>query len=172
MLPISRTTAGNAELRVEHPLSQARKDATTVVKDINQLQNDRTKDLLAAATAASNKLKVAFDGLTVQFEQLFLEVRTLRSQTFEYVNKDTDRVYGKLREGYTAADRDIYIAKLGELHTLLTAIDKLSKANEHVDTKAVAFIHHGSFIFGDLKALSKGKPVPDFSYNSGSIQFK
>lgn len=79
-----------------------------------------------------------------------------REQLFEVLNEDTDEVYGQTRPGVTEEQVSAYVKMVQELYEL--------NGNK-------PYGHHSGPIFGDMKALEEGRPVPDLIYNRGEFQF-
>ncbi|WP_080432542.1 NleF caspase inhibitor [Burkholderia ubonensis] len=113
----------------------------------------------------------------IKFEQVKEEaglaiddLHSLRNSTFEYVDEGNDNVYGKLKAGKTEWDRDCYIEKLIEFYQIKVGIEN-KEGDAGFKPSKLFELHHSSYLFGDMKALERGEPIPDFHYNSGTCQF-
>lgn len=132
----------------------------TVKMYMHRLKNCRGK-------ANEEKIKL-LEQIRSDADQYVTKIEILRKNTFEYVDKYTDQVYGKLMEGKDERDRDKYILKLIELSEIEEKIKQ-----EEVEaglTHVRVFLMKPDVIHGDLLAFKNGNVIPDFYRNAGALQ--
>jgi hypothetical protein len=130
-------------------------------------------DMLAqmeAGTAAPGRSMQSFATTIMdEFDTLLAQIIRTRDEIFEVVNDGTELVYGRLRNGRGIRDRDAYVRSLHEYVTLAPASSwygPLLPAHAVIHPRE---FHHSSALFGDCRALLKGRPVPDLIYYRQSL---
>jgi len=126
------------------------------------------------------------------------ELVSMRGRIFVLKNKDTLNAYAMLADGFNCNDRDNYIQCLSNYHDIILELGRghKMKINHYdndtrcfskeldlaidalggVENKATLYLHHNTFLYGDLDAISclrQGIPakVPDFTYNTREDHF-
>ncbi|WP_369310471.1 NleF caspase inhibitor [Providencia rettgeri] len=108
-------------------------------------------------------------------KQLADDIQWMRNHYFTVENDGTDRVYGRMADGYTDFERDGYIRALVHYYQCENELSSLPNNLNFSIIKMVA-PHHSGRVYGDIQALTelaKGKSanLPDLTYNRGSLQF-
>ncbi|WP_232487610.1 NleF caspase inhibitor, partial [Burkholderia ubonensis] len=129
-------------------------------------------DCLESCRGRSNPDKeLKFHEIKKEADLELEELHSLRGSTFEYFREGTDEVYGDLKTGKTEDDRDHYILKLIEFYQIKAGIEEKEEDAGFKPSNLFNKLHHSSYLYGDIDALKRGNPIPDFYYNSGSEQF-
>jgi len=113
--------------------------------------------------------EIKFEAIQKEAGLAIGELISLRNSTFEYIEEGTDNVCGKLKTGKTEGDRDYYIAKLIEFYQVKANIEN-KEEDSGLKRSNLFELHHSNYLVGDMKALERGGPIPDFYYNSGADQ--
>lgn len=107
------------------------------------------------------------------------DIHNMREQIFSIVNRDTDQVYGILKQNFTSNDRDQYVKKLMYHHEVQRAVTEITGSYfEGCFAITVPRLgsHHSNPLWGDMAALQcliNGvlAKVPDLTYNVGCYQY-
>jgi hypothetical protein len=102
-------------------------------------------------------------------DTLYSYIEPLREATFETVNDHSREVYGRLREGKTAKDREEYVTRLGEYLTVSDATSRFTRycADQRSERDCM---QHRSFLLGYWSTLMQDCGVPDLpSSQRGNI---
>lgn len=107
------------------------------------------------------------------------DIHNMREQIFSIVNRDTDQVYGILKQNFTSNDRDQYVKKLMYHHEVQRAVTEITGSYfEGCFAITVPRLgsHHSNPLWGDMAALQclingVSAKVPDLTYNVGCYQY-
>lgn len=147
---------------------------TSLDHDINAHVKDRVNSYLQLMAKCRGTLNDAKqENLGVLKEKSFDDIErlsSLRERTFSYVNKDSDLVFGRLNVGKSDQDIKEYIEQLVEFAQVRKSVQNVENEMGFIPIEILR-LHHSNYLFGDIKALEDGRPIPDFRYNSGSLQF-
>ena len=114
-----------------------------------------------------------------EIENMQNEISKMRGFIFNIVNRNTDKVYGILKDGFTIHDRDQYIKKVMSYHEIECKVNSQTHNSHegyfHISVPKLGY-HHSSALWGDMVALEnlmngKYARLPDLTYNVGTLQF-
>jgi len=115
--------------------------------------------------------------ILAELNNMHTELSELRKSIFDIENRGTNQVYGILKNGFTASDRDFYIKKLICYHDAVCKVTNVTKTEyDGYFFIQVPTFHHTSSLYGDIAALESilegnDAKLPDLTYNLGDLQF-
>ena len=119
--------------------------------------------------ALTNSLS-SLDKVSVNLQELMIELHQLRKDSYEYIGKGTPSATGAIKEGINS-DPEKYREKLMEFTAIKANLKEIAEKNPLIDTSTLPEPHIGSAIYGDLMALNEGRNAPDFEYNKNYLQY-
>jgi hypothetical protein len=150
-------------LRTRDPATNSA-EINTIVRNMDILEK-----MEAGSLAPGHPMKYYAKEIAQAIETLYNNISSLRDATFELVNENSANVYGRLREGKTAKDRDEYVTRLDEYFKISDATGPYTR-NCDQSFRHGFYMHHATALYGDRQALREGRGVPDLTYNRGEVQ--
>ena len=108
-------------------------------------------DLFCCSDSIKETIKLKKEILN-ELHLMHEDISATRSYIFNIVNKNSDHVYGVLKNGFTASDRDLYIRKLMCYHEVKCKITELTHTHHegHFLSQYLSLVGTIALLFGEI----------------------